>query len=543
MSADELRRVAKERFGWGRLRDEQVRAMEAVMAGRDALAVLPTGAGKSAIYQVPAPLLPGPTVVVSPLLALQQDQIASLTARNHESLAAVRLSSAEGKTERAEALEALKAGDAEFVFLTPEQFADPERVRQIKALKPSLVAVDEAHCVSAWGHDFRPDYLQLGQFIRELGRPPVVALTATASPPVREDIIERLGMRDPEVVVTGLDRPNLYLESVHCPDEETRWRRLIARIQDSAPPGIVYAPTRRATEELAERLAGEGIPAVAYHGGMSAGDRERAHEAFLADEVPVMVATTAFGMGIDKPNIRWVNHVALPDSPDSYLQEIGRAGRDGEPAHVLLLHRTEDTGLRKFFTSVSVDREEVSALAALLRAADEPSTRAELAERTGLSERRLGQLLALLEEVGAARMLHGGKVKAPHWAPAPAKAAELAEAQAERQQTVSRSRLDMMRNFAETEQCRGRTLLAYFGEHLEGTCGHCDNCTDGSAAAGLAAAEDAPFPVHAEVRHGEWGKGVVLSYAGEQMTVLFEQVGYKTLSVPVVRQHRLLRKA
>ncbi|WP_432987761.1 RecQ family ATP-dependent DNA helicase [Dactylosporangium sp. CA-233914] len=543
MSAEELRRVAKERFGWERLRDEQLRAMEALMAGRDALAVLPTGAGKSAIYQVPAPLLPGPTIVVSPLLALQQDQIASLTARHHESLVAVRLSSAEGRSEREEALEALKAGDAEFVFLTPEQFADPARVRQIKALKPSLVAVDEAHCVSAWGHDFRPDYLQLGQFIRELGRPPVVALTATASPPVREDIIERLGMRDPEVVVTGLDRPNLYLESVHCPDEETRWRRLVARIRSSAPPGIVYAPTRRGTEELAERLVEEGIEAVAYHGGMSAGERERAHEAFLADEVPVMVATTAFGMGIDKPNIRWVNHVSLPDSPDSYLQEIGRAGRDGQPANVLLLHRTEDSGLRKFFTNVSVDRDEVASLAALLRAAGEPLTRDELEERTGLGERKLGQLLALLEEVGGARMLHGSKVKAPRWAPTPAKAAELAEAQAERQQTVSRSRLDMMRNFAETEQCRGAALLAYFGEHLDGTCGHCDNCTDGSAAAGLAAAADAPFPVHSEVRHGEWGKGVVLSYAGEQMTVLFEQVGYKTLAVPVVRQHRLLRKA
>jgi ATP-dependent DNA helicase RecQ len=538
---DELRRVARERFGWQKLRDEQLLAMEALMGGRDALAVLPTGAGKSAIYQVPAPLLPGPTIVISPLLALQQDQIASLTARHQDSLQAVRLSSAEGKTERAEALEALRAGDAEFVFLTPEQFADPARVAQIKALKPSLVAVDEAHCVSAWGHDFRPDYLQLGQFIRELGRPPIVALTATASPPVREDIVERLGMRDPEVVVTGLDRANLFLESVHCPDEETRWRRLLARLKDSTPPGIIYAPTRRATEELAERLENEGFEAVAYHGGMSAGERERAHEAFLADEVPIMVATTAFGMGIDKPNIRWVNHISLPDSPDSYLQEIGRAGRDGQPAQVLLLHRTEDSGLRKFFTNVSVDQDEVTELAALLRSFDKPVTRDELEEQTGLGARKLGQLLSLLEEVGAARMLSGGKVKAPHWAPSPVKAAQLADAQAERQQTVSRSRLDMMRNFAETELCRGQALLAYFGEHLATNCGHCDNCQDGSAAAGVAAAGDVPFPIHSEVRHGEWGKGVVLSYAGEQMTVLFEKVGYKTLSVPVVEEHKLLR--
>ncbi len=195
--------------------------MCAIMAGQDTLTVLPTGAGKSAIYQVPAPLLPGPTVVISPLLALQQDQIASLTARRQKSLVAVRLSSAEGKAERAEALQALRAGDAEFVFLTPEQFADPDRVAQIRALRPSLIVVDEAHCVSTWGHDFRPDYLQLKRVIRELGGPPVVALTATASPPVRQDIVARLGLRKPVVIVGELDRPNLFLESVQCPDEDT----------------------------------------------------------------------------------------------------------------------------------------------------------------------------------------------------------------------------------------------------------------------------------------------------------------------------------
>ena len=546
-----LRRLAKERFGWQTLRPEQIAAMRAIMSGRDTLAILPTGAGKSAIYQVPAPLLPGPTIVVSPLLALQQDQIASLTARNHVSLVAVRLSSVEGKTEQAEALQALRAGDAEFVFLTPEQFADPRRVAQIRALKPSLVAVDEAHCVSAWGHDFRPDYLQLGQFIRELGRPPIVALTATASPPVREDIVTRLGMHDPELVVGELDRPNLFLEAVHCPDEDYRWRRLLGRIRDSSPPGIVYAATRKATEELAERLADEGIDAIAYHGGMSAGARERAHQAFTDDEIQVMVATTAFGMGIDKPNIRWVNHVGLPDSPDSYLQEIGRAGRDGEPAQVLLLHRTEDTGLRKFFSSVSVDREEVTNLAILLRAADMPVSRAALREHTGLSGRRLGQLLTLLEEVGAAVSRPGGKVCAPVFGTPPEEAGELAEAQAERRQTVQRSRLDMMRAFAETLECRGRTLLAYFGEYLAEPCQHCDNCLEGTAAtsttgtataAGKRGADD-PFPVHSQVRHAEWGSGMVLDYAGDQMTVLFDDVGYKTLSVPVVTENKLLERS
>jgi ATP-dependent DNA helicase RecQ len=529
----ELRAIAAERFGFTDLYDEQLAAMCAIMAGQDTLTILPTGAGKSAIYQVPAPLLPGPTVVISPLLALQQDQIASLTARRQKSLVAVRLSSAEGKTARAEALQALRAGDAEFVFLTPEQFADPERVAQIRALKPSLVAVDEAHCVSTWGHDFRPDYLQLKRVIRELGGPPVVALTATASPPVRQDIVARLGLRKPVVIVGELDRPNLFLESVQCPDEDTRWRRLVARITDSEPPGIVYAPTRRETEELAERLG-----AVAYHGGMSAGERERVHEDFHADRVPVLVATTAFGMGIDKPNIRWVNHVGLPDSPDSYLQEIGRAGRDGEPAQVLLLHRTEDTGLRKFFSSVSVDVEEITQLAALLRIEPEPLTRDQLEAKTGLSSRRLSQLLTLLEEVGAAKSLSRGRFHLHRYGPEPAEAAELATEHAERRQTVQRSRLDMIRSYAETDQCRGRLLLAYFGEHLEHPCGHCDNCL-----AGLPPEDNSgPFPIHSVVRHAEWGPGMVLAYAGDQMTVLFDEVGYKTLSVAVVEEHRLLKR-
>jgi ATP-dependent DNA helicase RecQ len=534
---NELRKIAADRFGWPELRPEQLAAMQAIMAGRDTLAILPTGAGKSAIYQVPAPLLPGPTVVISPLLALQHDQIAALTAREEPSLNAVRLSSDEGKTERTEAMRALRAGDAEFVFMTPEQFAKRERVAEIRKLKPSLIAVDEAHCVSSWGHDFRPDYLQLRHVIRELGRPPVVALTATASPPVRDDIITHLGLRDPELVVGELDRPNLFLESVQCPDENYRWRRLLARLKDAPPPGIVYAPTRRETEELAERLTAEGVEAVAYHGGMSAGDRERAYTAFMSDEVPVMVATTAFGMGIDKPNIRWVNHVGLPDSPDSYFQEIGRAGRDGEPAQVLLLHRTEDAGLRKFFATVTIDLDEIAQLTAVLRSAEQPMTQDALQEVTGLAPRRLSQLLILLEEVGAARRA-GSKFRFPVYGPEPAEAAERVAERAERRERVQRSRLDMMRAYAETDQCRGRLLLAYFGEHLEHPCGHCDSCYEDT----VEEAGDEPFPVHSEVRHKEWGKGMVLQYAGDQMTVLFEEVGYKTLAVPVVAENKLLKQ-
>ncbi|MEV4199962.1 RecQ family ATP-dependent DNA helicase [Micromonospora globbae] len=531
-----LRRAARSLFGWTTLRPHQLAAMRAVMKRRDALVVLPTGAGKSAIYQIPASLIPGPTVVVSPLLALQQDQIAALNERQRPELRAVRISSHESPAQQSEAIEEIRAGRAEFLFITPEQLSNPERMAEVRALKPALVAVDEAHCISAWGHDFRPDYLALGHLVEEIGRPPVVALTATASPPVREDIVSRLRLRDPEVVVSGLDRPNLFLEVAHCPTEDYRWRRLVALLRSDERPGIVYVPTRRAAEDLAARLTDAGFPSRYYHGGMPAGARGELHEAFLADQVPIMVATSAFGMGIDKPNIAWVVHMALPDSPDSYFQEIGRAGRDGQPARVLLLWQAEDVGLRRFFTAGLPDTTELRDLAALLRA--RARSRQELRELTGLGPRKLGQYLSLLEQVGAAEPRSKGRVGSPRYAPTPVDAAAAALAEAERQQTVTRSRTDMMRAFAETTGCRGQALLAYFGEQMTAVCGHCDNCHAGTSTPDDGAT--GPFPVHSQVRHPEWGPGLVLSYDEDRMTVLFDEVGYKTLSVRVVSEQELL---
>src|SRR5581483_1150022 len=261
-----LRRAARRHFGWRTLRDGQLAAMRSVLRGRDVLVVMSTGAGKSAIYQVPGTVLPGPVVVVSPLLALQQDQLAGLAGRG---LAAVRVSSAETPAQRRAALDALARGDARFLFTTPEQLVQPEMLAEVRALRPALVAVDEAHCVSSWGHDFRPDYLQLGHVLKELGpaaarrrwlrrgapaRPPVVALTATASPPVREDIARWLDLRAPRMVMAGLDRPNLSLRAVHCTSDEQRWQRLRETLAVLPRPGIVYTPTRQGAEELAERL-------------------------------------------------------------------------------------------------------------------------------------------------------------------------------------------------------------------------------------------------------------------------------------------------
>ncbi|MEV4765580.1 RecQ family ATP-dependent DNA helicase [Micromonospora chokoriensis] len=531
-----LRRAARSLFGWKALRPNQLAAMRAVMKRRDALVVLPTGAGKSAIYQIPASLIPGPTVVISPLLALQQDQIAALNERQRPELRAVRISSNETAAQQAEAITEVREGRAEFLFITPEQLSNPDRMAEVAALKPALVAIDEAHCISAWGHDFRPDYLALGHLIEGLGRPPVVALTATASPPVRDDIIARLRLRDPDVVISGLDRTNLFVEVAHCPDEDYRWRRLMTLLRDEGRPGIIYVPTRRSSEELAARLTDAGFPALSYHGGMPVGARAELHEAFLADQVPIMVATSAFGMGIDKPNIAWVVHMALPDSPDSYFQEIGRAGRDGQPARVLLLWRAEDVGLQRFFSGGLPDVDELRDLAALLRR--KAATKTELREATGLGPRKLGQYLALLEQVGAAEPRARQRIGAPRYSPTPTDAAAAALAEAERQQTVTRSRTDMMRAFAETNACRGQTLLAYFGEQMTDVCGHCDNCHNGTSVADQGAV--GPFPVHSRVRHPEWGQGLVLSYEDDKMTVLFDEVGYKTLSVRVVSEQGLL---
>jgi ATP-dependent DNA helicase RecQ len=530
-----LRRVARRHFGWPSLRPGQFKPMRAVLRRRDALVVLPTGAGKSAIYQIPAVLLPGPTVVISPLLALQQDQIAALNERDDPLIRAVRVSSAETPHQRREALEAIRQGQAEFLFITPEQLSDPERAAEVRALKPALVAVDEAHCISSWGYDFRPDYLALGDLIEAIGRPPVLALTATASPPVRDDIVARLGLRKPEIHVSGLDRPNLFLEVTYCPDEDYRWRRLTALIDAAEGPGIVYVATRRAAEELAERLTKAGYAAQHYHGGMAAGVREQRHEDFTADKIDIMVATSAFGMGIDKANIRWVAHVALPDSPDSYFQEIGRSGRDGAPAHALLLWRAEDEAIQRFFAGGSPDETELRDLAAALRTG--PMTKTALRDKTGLGPRKLGQYLGLLEQVGAAVPGSAGKTTVPTFAPLPAAAAAAAVAEFERQQVVARSRTDMMRGFAQARGCRSQTLLAYFGEQLKRPCGHCDNCVNGDAEQ---ATGKGPFAVHSRVRHGEWGIGTVMGYEDDRVTVLFDSLGYKTLSVPVVLEHKLL---
>ncbi len=529
----ELVRTAEEVFGWTELRPEQLCAMRHVLDGRDALVVMPTGAGKSAIYQVPAILIDGPTVVVSPLVALQRDQVAGLRAADAPAAAAV--NSARSQEANDEAWRRFAAGETEYLFLSPEQLANPEVLDRLDQRRPSLFVVDEAHCVSAWGHDFRPDYLRLREVVDRLGHPVVLALTATASGPVRADVVEHLGMRDPAVVVAGFDRPNLHLTVRFGTDEDNRARAVTEWVTARTGPGLLYVATRKDAERYAGDLAARGVRAAAFHAGMKAADRKRVQDDFMGDRLDVVAATSAFGMGIDKPDVRFVVHAATPGSLDAYYQEIGRAGRDGEPAEVVLFHRQEDQALQRFLTARKPDLECAREVAALVRR-QRGITITALAERVEHSRRKVTGTVNLLEGAGVVQVAQDG-LRYADGAPTPAKAVAVVAEEAERQLKRDRSRVEVLREYAGTRGCRRRFLLGYFGQELDEPCGNCDTCDEG-----LPEEDDVAtgHRTNSEVRHEMWGRGTVVQQDGDKLMVLFDEVGYKTLSLAAAEQAGVL---
>jgi ATP-dependent DNA helicase RecQ len=408
-----------------------------------------------------------------------------------------------------------------------------------------LFVVDEAHLVSEWGLDFRPAYARLGAVAGELGRPPILALTATASPLVRDEIVSLLGMRDPVVVVRGFDRPNIHLSVEWFDDEERKRRRLVERTAAEDGCGLVYAATRAVTESLAAELRAAGVDAAPYHAGLRVAERNDVQRRFSEGEPLVVVATTAFGMGIDRPDVRFVFHHAASPSLDEYYQEIGRAGRDGAPASAVLFYLPVDLRRRRYQSSgPSVDADLVArAVGAIAERAARTRDRAidsgSLADELEATGRRLETLLFFLERRGAVEVSADRDtvvVAAGFDADA---LAEQAVAEAERISRVRSSRVEMMRTYAEGKMCRRATLLSYFGEPFEPPCGACDVCDEGGGVE-APSGRGALRPGDA-VRHPEWGEGVVLRVTRDRIVAEFESVGYRTLSRALVDERGLLR--
>jgi ATP-dependent DNA helicase RecQ len=509
------------------LRPAQRTALAHVTAGRDTLAVLPTGSGKSAIYQVAGLALGGLTVVVSPLIALQRDQLRSMT---RDAVRAVMLNSTQHHADRLAALAALADGAADFVMLGPEQLANAETLGAIVGSpRPvTLVAVDEAHLVSEWGHDFRPEYLRLADVIAATGRPAVLALTATAAPPVQADITRQLRMRDPAVIVADFDRPNIALSVRRTrhdlPEAQAVDDRTVEVVLAHDAPALVYALSHVRCESLADRLRLDAYRAAPYHAGMPAAERGRIQDDFFAGRLDVVVATSAFGMGIDKPDVRTVVHAGVPGSLDEYYQEIGRAGRDGKPAQAVLVYDPRTIRIPRLLAAKSkLGDASVHAVVGALESGTSSVTLRDLAAASGVSRQGVERVVDELLELGLVRA-EGNDAVTPV---AMADAFRQVSAASTRRQAILRSRIEAARGYAETTRCRRAELLGYFGEHYEPPCGACDN--DASAVHDHAAHTSAQ-PGAQRVMHRLWGSGVLLSQDEHELVVAFDSVGYRHLT-------------
>jgi ATP-dependent DNA helicase RecQ len=474
----DLTGLLRERFGFAEFRPAQQQVIDKVMAGANVLAVMPTGSGKSLCYQLPALALPGLTLVVSPLIALMKDQVDQL---NHLGLPATLINSTISREQQRSRLQQAIAGKIKLLYIAPERFQNDDFRGGLSRTRVSLFAVDEAHCISLWGHDFRPDYLRMRSVVKDLKSPPVLALTATATPAVRRDILTQLGIEGATQVVSGFDRPNLYLEVREVATTAEKIRGIV-ELARWAPLGIVYAGTRKNVEEIHGSLRRGGIETAAYHAGLSIADRKAVQERFMNSPECVIVATNAFGMGIDRRQVRFVVHADIPDSVEAYYQEIGRAGRDGDPARCLLLFNYADKWIPEFFIDSSHPPADI------LKYVFGKVCRSGAREIVGDSWRKLSQTkdhrfhasLALLQRYGYLEKIQnqsgrGVRILKPN--DTALSGINFQDLEARRQ--FEYKKFGVMLNYASRfrKHCYRSFILSYFGEwNRSRDCGNCSRC-------------------------------------------------------------------